>query len=86
MKRKNLLDSELVMKRAIKITATPIDWERISLSPSSKKAVAIVTSGSIFSIRLVCAEPMHFVAENKHNWPKTNKMQIEAIPDHPQIV
>ena len=86
MKRLNLLDSELVMKRAIKITATPIDWESISLSPSSKKAVAIVTSGSIFSIRLVCAEPMNFVAANRLNWPKTNKIQIEAIPDHPPIV
>ena len=81
-----MLDLQLVMKRAIKITATPIDWESIILSPSSKIALAIVTSGSIFSIRLVCAEPMNFVAANRLNWPKTNNMQIEAIPDHPAIV
>ena len=44
------------------------------------------TSGSIFSIRLVCAEPMVFVAANKLNCPKTNKIQIVAIPDHTHVV
>ena len=43
-------------------------------------------SGSIFSIILVCAEPMVFVAANKHNCPKTNKIQIVAITDHTHVV